>query len=261
MSNSPLSDKCEVDPHSTTATRKWPAKGTTGSTLSPPPRAATKGGGGEEDPRARAAFHATPVALTPACRSSKQAGTSANRNPSEGASGADSAPPSPMGRRRRDMIQFGPARRVGRASGTTTSYRIGEALRSAGRAGDDPRLPPKSSAGRTVALRGKPKCVRSLAGLRAGAAGWQGRSRALRRRCPSRVSYGLGVVFDPHRARNGITLTSHVFALRSITSDSTPSPQLPSRDRERPTWEVLHERAVGVARPRVGTGAEREYCK
>ena len=161
MSNSPLSDKCEVDPHSTTATRKWPAKGTTGSTLSPPPRAATKGGRGEEDPRARAAFHATPVALTPACRSSKQAGTSANRNPSEGASGADSAPPSPMGRRRRDMIQFGPARRVGRASGTTTSYRIGEAVRSAGRAGDDPRLPPKSSAGRTVALRGKPKCVRS----------------------------------------------------------------------------------------------------
>jgi hypothetical protein len=54
MSNSPLSDRCEVDPHSTTATRKWPANSTTGSTLSPPPRAATKGGGGEEDPRARA---------------------------------------------------------------------------------------------------------------------------------------------------------------------------------------------------------------
>ena len=36
--------------------------------------------------------------------------------------------------------------------------------------------------------------------------------------------YGLGVVFDPQRARNGITLTSHVFALRSITSESTPVP-------------------------------------
>ena len=39
----------------------------------------------------------------------------------------------------------------------------------------------------------------------------------------SRNCYGLGVVFDPHRARNGITLTSHVFALRSIASESTAS--------------------------------------
>jgi hypothetical protein len=41
--------------------------------------------------------------------------------------------------------------------------------------------------------------------------------------CRSRVPYGLGVVFDPQRARNGIGLTSHVFAL-SIASESTPSP-------------------------------------
>jgi len=32
----------------------------------------------------------------------------------------------------------------------------------------------------------------------------------------------LGVVFDPQRERNGITLTSHVFALRIITGESRP---------------------------------------
>src|SRR4051812_31724823 len=36
--------------------------------------------------------------------------------------------------------------------------------------------------------------------------------------------YGLGVVFDPQRARNGITLTSHVLSFRSIASESTAGP-------------------------------------
>ena len=45
------------------------------------------------------------------------------------------------------------------------------------------------------------------------------------------VPYGLGVVFDPQRARNGITLISHVFALRSIASESTASGE-PPRHRE-----------------------------
>ena len=36
-----------------------------------------------------------------------------------------------------------------------------------------------------------------------------------------RGGYGLGVVFDPHRARNGITFTNHVFALMSIAIEST----------------------------------------
>jgi hypothetical protein len=33
--------------------------------------------------------------------------------------------------------------------------------------------------------------------------------------------YGLGVVFDPQRARNGITLISQLFAFISIASEST----------------------------------------
>jgi hypothetical protein len=40
-------------------------------------------------------------------------------------------------------------------------------------------------------------------------------------RSPALRAYGLGVVFDPQRARNGSTLTNHVFALWSITSHST----------------------------------------
>ena len=57
------------------------------------------------------------------------------------------------------------------------------------------------------------------------------RSAGAPRSAPTRPEsrpYGLGVVFDPQRARNGITLTSQAFALRSITSESTPSPELPS---------------------------------
>jgi hypothetical protein len=92
MSNSPLSDKCEVDPRSTTATRKWPANGTTDSTLSPLP---------EPQPRAEGAKRTLGLALLSTLLrsrsprhavSSKQAGTSANRKPCEGASEAGSAP-------------------------------------------------------------------------------------------------------------------------------------------------------------------------
>ena len=86
-SNSPLSDKCEVDPHSTTATRKWPANGTTGSISHPLP---------EPQPRAEGAKRTLGLALLSTLLrsrsprravSSKQAGTSANRKPSEGRSG------------------------------------------------------------------------------------------------------------------------------------------------------------------------------
>ena len=51
-----------------------------------------------------------------------------------------------------------------------------------------------------------------------------------------RGGYGLGVVFDPHRARNGITFTNHVFALMSIAIESTASRELAGEQWRSSLW-------------------------
>ena len=78
---------------------------------------------------------------------------------------------------------------------------------------------------RALQARGRP-FEPGTAHLRPSGSPWREIHRPLsaKRGGASRNRYGFGVVFDPHRARNGITLTSHVFALRSIASESRRLP-------------------------------------
>jgi hypothetical protein len=137
MSNSPLSDKCEVDPRSTTATRKWPANGTTDSTLSPLP---------EPQPRAEGAKRTLGLALLSTLLrsrsprhavSSKQAGTSVNPKPKRGRGegkgfvgralrlrsgagrGTSCAPPSRPSQQRAAFQPVPPRRLLGREAGVS----------------------------------------------------------------------------------------------------------------------------------------------
>jgi hypothetical protein len=72
---------------------------------------------------------------------------------------------------------------------------------------------------------------------------YHSRSAGAPRSAPTR-RYGLGVVFDPQRARNGITLTSQAFALRSIASESTPSPQNGAPRESEAAAEAFQENAA-----------------